>query len=314
MTDRWAAVRRRAAEARRVATVLAEPRAHGRVLVEAALEARGYFVMACPPDDPVLRGCLATVEAYGVAYSDRLGEAQAAFATAHELGHVVLGHGEVWHCAEAEIDEAPDAERLPTGDGAVAAYNPRQQRELEANVFAVAFLLPPDGLRAGFLAGEPYQRLAGRFGVSPAACLNALATSLLGPPPSVADEPASPGTPTAPAAPAAPAPGVNLAPLDPSQRAAAEVPAGPVLVNAGPGTGKTRTLVGRVLHLLERGVPARQILAVTFSNRATDEMRERLLRAAPERAHELTVSTFHAFAWSCCGATTRRPGSRRTCG
>ena len=108
---------------------------------------------------------------------------------------LVLGHGAVWHCAAGDIDETPAAERLPDGDGAVGVYNPRQQRELEANVFAVAFLLPAEELRAGFLAGDSYRRLAGRFGASPAAALNALATSLLTAP---AAAPAGRGTTPAP--------------------------------------------------------------------------------------------------------------------
>jgi superfamily I DNA/RNA helicase len=68
-----------------------------------------------------------------------------------------------------------------------------------------------------------------------------------------------------------------------------------VLVDAGPGTGKTRTLVERVLYLLRRGVPARQILALTFSNRAAAEMRDRLALAAPTQAGGVTIGTFHAF-------------------
>ncbi len=86
-----------------------------------------------------------------------------------------------------------------------------------------------------------------------------------------------------------------LASLDPSQRAAACVQHGPVLVEAGPGTGKTRALVGRVLHLLDYGIDPRGILALTYSNKAAEEMRERVARVAPEAAPLIWMGTFHAF-------------------
>ncbi len=65
--------------------------------------------------------------------------------------------------------------------------------------------------------------------------------------------------------------------LDDDQRAAAEVADGPLLIVAGPGSGKTRTLTHRMAHLIaERGVPPSACLAITFTRRAAAEMRERL--------------------------------------
>jgi superfamily I DNA/RNA helicase/CRISPR/Cas system-associated exonuclease Cas4 (RecB family) len=83
--------------------------------------------------------------------------------------------------------------------------------------------------------------------------------------------------------------------LDESQRAAAHSAHTPLLVAAGPGTGKTRTLVGRILHLLEDGVAPDKIVALTFSNKAGEEMRERVARLAPEAAPKMWIGTFHAF-------------------
>ncbi|MBN1496820.1 MAG: UvrD-helicase domain-containing protein [Spirochaetes bacterium] len=78
------------------------------------------------------------------------------------------------------------------------------------------------------------------------------------------------------------------------QRAGIEHGEGPCLVIAGPGTGKTAILTRRIIHLVKnRGVPPAGILAVTFSNRAAGEMRERVEAAMP--GGELTISTFHAF-------------------
>ncbi|NED99056.1 UvrD-helicase domain-containing protein [Phytoactinopolyspora halotolerans] len=84
--------------------------------------------------------------------------------------------------------------------------------------------------------------------------------------------------------------------LDPDQRAAAALRSGPLLIVAGPGTGKTRTLTHRIAHLVtEHGVAPEQCLAITFTRKAAGEMIDRLHTLIPDRARELTVTTFHAF-------------------
>lgn len=87
-----------------------------------------------------------------------------------------------------------------------------------------------------------------------------------------------------------------LASLNQAQQRAAFAPPGPWLVLAGPGTGKTRTLVARIISLIERyHIKPNRLLAVTYTNKATEEMKERLAGALGQRAQQLTVSTFHAF-------------------
>ncbi|MDI3284107.1 UvrD-helicase domain-containing protein [Polyangium sp. 15x6] len=84
--------------------------------------------------------------------------------------------------------------------------------------------------------------------------------------------------------------------LDPDQRAAAEVVRGPLLVVAGPGTGKTRTLTHRIAHLVQdQGVPPERILAITFTRRAADEMRERLVVLLGDAGARVPAMTFHAL-------------------
>ncbi|AUX22689.1 uncharacterized protein SOCEGT47_031950 [Sorangium cellulosum] len=128
--------------------------------------------------------------------------------------------------------------------------------------------------------------------------------------PSPAEPPPEPvGDAPRGAPPVAPSPGgpALLDALDPEQRAAAEVDEGALLLLAGPGTGKTRTLTHRIAHLvLDRGVPPEQCLAITFTRRAADEMRERLGALLGEAGGRVPAMTFHALGLSLLH---RRPGS-----
>ncbi|HEV3341746.1 MAG TPA: UvrD-helicase domain-containing protein [Pirellulales bacterium] len=81
--------------------------------------------------------------------------------------------------------------------------------------------------------------------------------------------------------------------LTPAQRSAVEHIDGPLLILAGPGSGKTRVVTHRIANLLRHGVGARQILALTFTNKAADEMKGRVERLAPGQS--VWVGTFHRF-------------------
>lgn len=243
-----------------------------------------------------------------------LTEAQRRFTLAHELGHALLHcrGGERLHTLieryASQIDQtelltlrqdmtAPsrtdpcqeDDVRLDINEqeqtqdlGIGQSYDPRSQRELTANFFAAELLMPLDRVRALYQETRISTReLAMAFGVSNAAMLNRVINLLKPAAPAVVETiPTSGGKKQ----------------YDEFQQAAIEAPM-PALIVAGPGSGKTSTLVGRVEHIVRnQGVPPANILALTFSRKAAQEMEERLHGLLSDLANGFPkVSTFHAF-------------------
>jgi DNA helicase-2/ATP-dependent DNA helicase PcrA len=220
------------------------------------------------------------------------------FAIAHELGHFVLHRGEGIHwrgCNQHEVDQQADPGGLRVEERQVQEYTPRARRELEASAFAAELLASRVEVRRVFTTtpGMEAASLATYFAISEALAHRRLIDAVLAPSRPV-NAPAAP-SPLATISDNSANPGELLAHLDDWQREAACAP-GPALVVAGPGTGKTATLVGRVAYLVEeRRVPPEKVLALTFSNRAAGEMRARLTTSGLP-GERMPIMTLHAFA------------------
>ena len=258
--NRWDEIRARARAARALcgATDGTLPTA----LLQAAHAATGVQWGALPAYDPGLFGAqgVYNAECGYILVSAALPPARQYFVVAHEYAHHWLGHG-------SALSKNPDPETsdaLSDGPDRVEGYTPFALAERGADVFALELLLPTDALRRAYLAGETPGQIADRAGLPERAVLRQLSRALLLPPP--ADTPPDVSAPLV---------------LDASQQAAAHAPRGPVFVEAGPGTGKTRALVGRIAHVLAAGIVPEEVLALTFSNRAADEVRERVARVHP---------------------------------
>lgn len=243
-------------------------------------KARGLSVAKCPSDSDMLDGARAFFdrEARLIVHEDAGSLFEQAFLVAHEIGHAELGDDEADDGA-CEISPARAAEAAPVGLDRVVDYSPRQRREVQMDLFAREFLLPRTLVRElhisdGLSCSEIAARLGAPFEVVAQQMLDALLLPIVT------------RTSTEPA---------QDTQLNDAQRKAANHRGLPYLLQAGPGTGKTRTLVARVEGLLDEGVDPRRILLLTFSNRAATEMAERLSRTRPAAAAALWVGTFHRF-------------------
>lgn len=250
--------------------------ANADAVIGAALADAGLSLHSRLPDDSLLAGSHAVLdrEFDAIWVRQDLPPATRAVLVAHELAHYHL-HPEYTTSGEYEGTTDDDAQQ----GSFLVGYGPRERRETEANVFARELVLPSSVVRRCFYEdGQTAPEIASAFGVSQSVVFRQLQIGAVSAPVSL--EPSVP----------------EPLPLDDSQREAATIERGPLLLGAGPGTGKTRTLVARVKYLLETGVAPEQILCLTFSRKATAELRERIARHLPLGiAHRVAVCTFHAF-------------------
>ncbi len=253
-------------------------------LLAAARKDAGLKVQKLPADHPLLAGGDGALhrKSNAIYISATLDPDMAAFVEAHEFAHFWIETPSDPVIVPRGSDPGVSEEDTPLGLKRVEAYSPEELRERFANVFAREFLLPcPEARRLFVELGQTAIKIAGDLTLPLGLVHQQLATSLLLP---ESPKPASGEIPSAER------PG-----LDDSQRDAAHHEGSPLLVEAGPGTGKTRTLIARLESLLGKKHPAASILALTFSNKAAREIRERVAWNMPEAAAEIWTGTFHAF-------------------
>lgn len=287
--NHWDAIRLKAREKHRAALAAAGGERSARALLRAAQRLTQICCEPVAAGDPLLcRTAKAVLQGDIIWFNDEVPEWEARFNQCHEFAHHWLdGFGSV--CGAADLNPEACEDAVEMGSKRVEGYGPHERRELEANVFAREFLLPGDYLRAQFLDGRTAADIAAEVGVPDSMVFHQMTRALLGP---ELNEPGADALEEE-----APQAGHEL---DESQARAARAgwrePERPVLVDAGPGTGKTRALVGRLVHLLkDRGVPASSILALTYSNKAAEEIYARVKAVAPQDATQVMMGTFHAF-------------------
>ena len=250
--------------------------------VRAEARRRSIDVEKLPKGDIRLRGARALYDpgSLTILHEDAGDDFIHAFLGAHEIGHVELGGaGEL--SVTTETDPSRSAEVAPVGMDRVVDYSRRERHEVQMDLFAREFLLPrsvarrlhiTESLSASDIAG----RLSAPFDVIAQQLLDAL---LL---PQASFEGRT----------------HEEKPLNPDQNRAAEHTGSPFLLEAGPGTGKTQTLVGRVDRLLTRKIDPvnpEKILVLTFSNKAAGELSDRIAAKHPNAAAAMWIGTFHAF-------------------
>lgn len=200
--------------------------------------------------------------------------AEKAYLIGHELGHLRLDPDVDEDTVHRTADEFVPAS---PASAYVEAYGARERDELQKNVFGRELLLPRSLARQLFFAGDGPRAIAGKLEIPLEVARQQVLDAVLLPP----YVPKPPGPLPVPS---------------PDQQAAINAMEKHVHVVAGPGTGKTTTLVHRVKKLIEvGGVDPRKVLVLTFSNKAAAELVDRLQRAGVKGASEIWAGTFHAF-------------------
>ena len=250
------------------------------VLLAAAEEKTGIRRIPRPPGDVLLDGAEAAYDRHcrHVYYSNATEPSLANFHIAHEYGHHWLDATGT-ACDRAELNVSTPAEPGMSSVGESDAYSPKERTEAQANLFAREFLLPREKLRRRCSGGDIDARaLATELGMPVALVMQQMADALLLPDERDVEEERRPEKPP-----------------DDSQGEAIRAPAEARMVRAGPGTGKTRTLVGRIAHLVAEGEDPSSIVALTYSNGAAQDLAARIRAAIGERATALWSGTFHAY-------------------
>ncbi|MER8674599.1 ATP-dependent helicase [Mesorhizobium sp. M0037] len=278
--DSFETIRRLAAQLHENVARLGVDALNPLLLVEAAAKDLGLAIVFLEAGNTALKNGRALFDDQsGTICAENKGSAvDRALLVAHEIGHSIV-HKKSSHCAERDIDPSQSTEAAPVGLQKVEDYGVRERRELEANVFARELVFPRDvakrlHLEDGATAADICALTGLPVPLVRQQILDALLLPVIGP---AAGKPAT------------------VFEEDTAQEVAAQHRGSPYLLRAGPGTGKTRTLVRRIETLVNDDVDLSSILVLTFSNRTAAELAERLSKAVGEKAASMWVGTFHGF-------------------
>jgi len=241
---------------------------------------RDIEVSSLVSGSPLLQGGRALIDIdSGIIYHEKTGDPfMDAFLVAHEIGHAEYG-GHLDISPTFSVDPSRSSDPSATGLERVVDYSGRSRQELQMDLFAREFLFPRNLARKLHieqkLSAAEISRITGvLYNVVCVQLFDALFLPVI--PPSIF-------TPK------------KSKKLNPEQSKAASHFGSAYLLKAGPGTGKTQTLIGRLEALKAKGVDPAKILVLTFSNKAAGELSLRAGQIWPEAAGTIWIGTFHSF-------------------
>lgn len=248
------------------------------ILLEA--KRRDIEVRPYPKNHAQLEGgrALFDSDAYSIRYEETGNRFLNAFLIAHEIGHAEFDNISDTQPI-IEIDPARSADPSSIGTERLVDYSHKGRQEVLMDLFAREFLFPRSLAKKWYIDEKrSAKQIAERIGAPYDMVAVQLFDALLLPEIKV-----SPLKSTAPK------------PLNPEQYVAATHEGSAFLLRAGPGTGKTQTLIGRLEYLRDKGVDPASILVLTYSNKAAGELSERALSMWPQAAGAIWIGTFHSF-------------------
>ena len=251
-------------------------------LIDAAIQHFGFELTLLSLADPALKGARALFDGQSgtICCTDEGSSVDRALLIAHEIGHFVV-HDNSTFCTASDIDPSRSTESAPVGLQKVEDYGAHERRELEANVFSRDFLFPRELAKKMYIQdGLTSFQIAEKTGLPLPLIRQQILDVLLLPEITATESSEMPKAVFTP---------------DPVQERAAKHRDSPFQLQAGPGTGKTRTLVKRIQSLLDEKINPQSILVLTFSNRTASELSERLTAALQDAGKGIWIGTFHAF-------------------